>query len=54
MYTIKNCQGCGACYRLFPEYFAESDGYSYIKAQPPKEVVDKLACEHIVEIKETK
>ncbi len=50
-YTIDNqCQNCGACRLIAPEYFGDSDGYSYIKEQPTKELVEKIGCHHIVEV----
>ena len=51
-YTIKGCQNCGLCFALAPEHFGLSDGYPYIKEQPTEEVLKKISCEHIVEVKD--
>jgi len=50
MYQINNCEGCGLCQKLSPENFGDSDGYSYIKEQPTKELVEKIGCHHIVQV----
>lgn len=52
-YMIQGCEGCQACAVMHPENFAIGDDRkSYIKSQPTKEVVDKIGCDHIKEIKD--